>query len=79
MITGRQIREARALMRWTVPSLSVRSRIPEHIIGCAESVPGKPNMTRDQFEALRRTFEQAGVEFLNHRQPGVRLRKGLVE
>ena len=63
MITGRQIREARRLLKWTVPQLGGRANVPEEIIVRAESVDGTPSVTLQQGGVIQQTFERAGVRF----------------
>jgi hypothetical protein len=73
-ITGAQIRAARALLRWTADDLAERSKLGVATIRRAEAVDGPVPITVANADALVRTFEKAGVEFLNGDAPGVRVR-----
>lgn len=77
MITGRQIREARRLLSWTIPRLSARTKAPEHILARAEQINDTSALTLDQIAAIKTALEAAGVEFIpeNGGGAGVRLRK----
>jgi transcriptional regulator with XRE-family HTH domain len=78
MITGLQIRAARALLRWTAQDLAQAARLGVATVRRAESVDGRPALTEANAAALRRALEEAGVTFIdeNGGGPGVRLRKG---
>ena len=77
MITGAQIREARALLGWeplkvaSLADLELGDLIP------AKSVAGKPALTSEQNAALHLAFETAGIVFAeaSDEGPGVRLRQ----
>ncbi len=74
MITGRQIREGRALLVMHASKLASRAKLKIATIHRAESTDGDPPITTTHAEAIRRALESAGVEFTNGDQPGVRLR-----
>jgi transcriptional regulator with XRE-family HTH domain len=67
LITGRQLRAARALIGWEQTTLAKRSRVAIGTIRRMESF----GSTLSQVQA---TLEKAGIEFLNDDSPGVRLR-----
>ncbi len=78
MLTGRQLREARTLLRLK------RSRLAEKVaivttreITLAEAVDGQPPITMAQAAAIQSFLQAAGVEFISENSggPGVRLRK----
>jgi transcriptional regulator with XRE-family HTH domain len=75
MITGAQIRAARALLRWTADQLAGAAKLGVATIRRAELIDGEPSMTEANNEAIRRALESAGVEFTNGDAPGVKLRK----
>jgi transcriptional regulator with XRE-family HTH domain len=76
-LTGAQIRAARALLRWSAEDLARESTLGVTTIRRAELAEGETAMTAANDSTLRRTFEAAGVEFIdeNGGGPGVRLRK----
>ena len=78
MITGRQIREARALLGLQRSELAAKVRlIATATVTRAELVDGEPPITVAQAAAIRAFFEAAGIEFVaNHGSTGARLRKG---
>ena len=63
MITGRQIREARAMLKWNVEDLEKRSSIDAAIIRRAENVDGTPSITLVQAGLIQQAFERAGLRF----------------
>jgi transcriptional regulator with XRE-family HTH domain len=76
VITGSQIRAARALLRWSANDLAVRSQLGVATIRRAEAQDGLVSMTSANANAIRHAFEVAGVQFIseNGGGPGVRLR-----
>jgi hypothetical protein len=70
-----QIRAARALIRWNAEDLARQSAVSLRTIRRAELVDGQTSMTAANDLAIRRALEEAGVEFTNLDQPGVRLSK----
>jgi hypothetical protein len=75
MITGAQIRAARALLRWTADQLAGAAKVGVATVRRAELVDGEPSMTEANKEAVRRALESAGVAFTNGNEPGVKLRR----
>ena len=71
MLTGRQIREARALLRWRREGLASRTALFFSVIDRAEASDGEPHITMTQEIVIRHAFETAGVEFT---AKGVQLR-----
>jgi hypothetical protein len=71
------MRAARALLRWSAADLVRESRVSLATIHRAESVNGKTAMTFANASAIRRAFENAGVELIeeNGGGPGARLRQ----
>jgi transcriptional regulator with XRE-family HTH domain len=70
-ISGAQLRAARALLRWSVRELSARCRVSQSAISRGEKVDDTPPMQPRNLNAIRRTLEEHGVEFLS--LDGVRL------
>ncbi len=81
MITAEQIRAARALLRWSAQDLADRSGIGFRTIQRFESESGIPASRSKNLEAIRSSFEAAGVVFIdqNGGGPGVRLKEPLPE
>ncbi len=78
LITARQLMAARALLRWTATQLAQASGVSVTTIRRAEPSDEPLRMIRANAEALRRTLEAAGIEFIdpNGGGPGVRLKAG---
>ena len=72
MITAAQARMARAALRWRLGEAARRIGISKVTLGHFETEQSQP--ARSTNAAIRRTYEAAGVEFSNNRQPGVRLK-----
>ena len=70
-ISGAQLRAARALLKWSVRELSDRCRVSRSAISRSERVDGTLAMQMRNLNAIRRTFEEHGIEFLG--LDGVRL------
>lgn len=68
MLTGPQIRAARALLKWSAVDLSKRCGVSYTAIQRAESAEGMPNMHTNNLLAIKTALEQAGIIFLD---PGV--------
>ncbi len=77
MITSDQIRAARALLRWSGKDLAEKSGVGFSTVMKMESDSGVPNSNFKTFEALRKAFEDAGVEFTGSpdSQAGVRWKR----
>jgi ribosome-binding protein aMBF1 (putative translation factor) len=73
MITGAQIREARALLGWVRSTLARKAKIGTATVQRAEAADGEPPITLAQADALEAALEAAGVEFTNGGEPGVKL------
>jgi hypothetical protein len=75
VITGGQIRAARALLRWSVETLAGKTSLGLNTIKRAEARDGRTSLTAANELAIRGAFEAGGIEFTNGDQPGVRLSK----
>ncbi len=75
LITSDQIRAARALLKWSRSDLSEKSGVGFSGLLRLESANGIPNSHVKTLEALKKAFEDAGVEFIGtpDDRPGVRL------
>jgi transcriptional regulator with XRE-family HTH domain len=70
-ISGAQLRAARALLKLSVRELSDQCGISQSAIARSEQVDGTPPMQLQNLAAIRRIFEDRGIEFLG--LDGVRL------
>jgi transcriptional regulator with XRE-family HTH domain len=78
-ITSQQLRAARALLDWTSADLARTSGVSEPTIWRLEAVRGPLGGRPETAARLIGALEAAGVEFLDHGQPGVRLRRRAAE
>jgi hypothetical protein len=76
-LTSGQIRAARSLIRWRAEDLAKESSVGVATIRRAELAEGPTALTAANDQAIRRTLEAAGIEFIdeNGGGPGVCLRK----
>lgn len=76
LTTGNQLRAARALVDMDQTTLAKGAGLNINTISAMEKKgPAMLTSGLDKIRAVMRVLEEAGVEFLNHGQPGVRLRK----
>jgi transcriptional regulator with XRE-family HTH domain len=76
LTTGYQLAAARALVGMDQTDLAERAGFSANTIRSMEKSGAGPIAGRSaNVYAVQRALEAAGVEFLNHGQPGVRLRK----
>lgn len=77
MITGSQIRAARALIRWSAERLADESKLGVATIRRADAADGTPSLTPANLSAIKAALEAAGVIFVpeNGEGAGVRLKK----
>lgn len=77
MITSAQIRAARGLLDWSRRELAEKSGVGFSSLLRLESFEGIPSSNVKTLEALKKAFEEAGVEFTGapDSQAGVRWRK----
>ena len=73
MITANQTREALVLLRWTPLTLATRAFLPLDDVTRAFDDDDVRRLGGLQLGAIREAFEAAGVETLDHGEPGVRL------
>jgi len=75
MLTGVQIRAARAVLQWSAAETAERSGIERKTVERLQQVDGVPPSRAQTLIALQRAFEAAGVEFVGTAEdgPGVRL------
>lgn len=75
MIDGRQIRMARAALRWTIGDLSKRAGVGERTIKRIESVDQVERANLTTIQKLKSCLESAGIEFIGspNDRPGIRI------
>jgi transcriptional regulator with XRE-family HTH domain len=75
MITGAQIRAARAALRWSAQQLADHSGVGARTIKRFETYDSIPVSRTAILLQLKATFETAGVEFIGspNDRPGIRL------
>jgi transcriptional regulator with XRE-family HTH domain len=76
MITGLQIRAARAILKWSAKEAGEKAGISLPTIQRFEQLDGVPPSRSQTLIDLKRSFEEAGVEFIGtpDHGPGVRLK-----
>ena len=76
MITGAQVRAAKALIRWSGSDLAEKANVGLSSIRRIEAFEGVPESSVKVLNAIQKALEAAGVEFLGTPEdgPGVRLR-----
>jgi len=79
IISGRQIRAARALLNWTQRELSKKSKVAFGTIQRMEKFDGPVESRTETLAKVVTVLEKAGIEFLNSESPGLRLRAGAVQ
>lgn len=72
LITGSQLRAARALVRWSVEDLADKSRVAVATVIQAEAEEGL--VTAADARSFRCALEEAGVEFIAENGGGVGVR-----
>lgn len=74
MITGIQIRSARAALGWNITRLSNETQVSERTIIRMEAINGVPKSTAANIKIIRLTLEAAGIEFIGtpDDRPGIR-------
>lgn len=75
MITGAIIRAARGLLRWSADELAARAKLGVATVRRAEQTDGPPAITGANCHAIQTAFAEAGVEFTNGGQPGLRFNR----
>ena len=76
MISGLQIRAARAILSWTASEVAEKTGLRRETVQRLEKYDDIPPSRTQSLVELRRVFEEAGVEFINaegEKGPGVRL------
>lgn len=64
MLTGAQIRAARALLKWSGHKLAEASGVSYAALQRAEQVDDMPNMQTRNLAAVRAALEEGGIVFI---------------
>ena len=76
LTTGNQLKAARALVEMDQADLAARAGVNVNTIRNMEAASAGPIAGRAaSVQAVQRALEAAGVEFLNHDEPGVKLKR----
>lgn len=77
MITGSQIRSARAALRISAVELAARAGLGEQTVKRFEASDGVPPSRSSTLLIVKKTLEAAGIEFIGAPDdaPGIRLHK----
>ena len=75
MITGAQIRAARAALRWSSDTLAKKAGVGVRTIKRFEQVDDVPPSRSENLQSVRSALEAAGIEFLgrSNEGPGIRI------
>ncbi|HEV7319273.1 MAG TPA: transcriptional regulator [Ensifer sp.] len=74
VITGAQIRAARALVRWSAEELSKAASVGLSTVRRAEADDGPPKATAANLKLIQNALETAGIEFITENGGGVGVR-----
>ena len=74
LITGSQLRAARALVRWSQGDLAQESQVATATISDAEAGDGPVSVPVADGRALRLALERTGIEFIDENGGGVGVR-----
>jgi transcriptional regulator with XRE-family HTH domain len=74
LITSAQIRAARGLLNWSRRELAEKSGVGFSSLLRLESFDGIPSSNVKTLEALKKAFEEAGVEFIGTPESGAGVR-----
>lgn len=74
LTTGRQLKAARYLIGWEQTHLAKKARVALGTIRRMESFDGVIGCNSATLHKVQAALEKAGVEFLDHGRPGVRLK-----
>ncbi len=75
LISGAQVRAARALLRMEQVQLAAAAGISANTVRKIEAADDVPNVRVGTIRALQAVLEAAGIIFVNSDEPGVRMRR----
>ena len=73
VISGAQVRAARAMVGWTALALAKKAVVPIFTLEWIEGDGKITSSDRKALAAIQETLEDGGIEFLSGNAPGVRL------
>ena len=73
VISGAQVRAARAMVGWTAVALAKKAVVPIFTLEWIEGDGKITNSDRKALAAIQETLEDGGIEFLSGEAPGVQL------
>lgn len=75
MLTGIQIRSARAALKWSAERLSLEAGVGIQTINRMERTDGIPNSNKSTIKLVKEALESNGIEFIGapDEGPGIRL------
>jgi predicted transcriptional regulator len=74
LVTGAQLRAARAMLRMEQETLAQAAGVSANTIRRMEGFDGPIGARTDTMRRLQRVLEEAGIEFQDEGRPGVRMR-----
>jgi transcriptional regulator with XRE-family HTH domain len=74
MITSNQIRAARGFLDWSRKDLAEKSGVSFASMMRLESFDGVPSSNVKTLEAIKKAFEEAGIEFIGTPESGAGVR-----
>jgi predicted transcriptional regulator len=74
VITGRQLKAARALVGWEQTDLARKAGVAISTVRRMESFEGEIGARTSTLSLVKKALERAGIEFLDDGKPGVRMR-----
>jgi transcriptional regulator with XRE-family HTH domain len=74
LISGAQVRAARALIGWTAKELAEKANVGVSTVQRIENAAGPPNAYGSNLASIQSALESAGIEFTNGDAPGIRMR-----
>ncbi len=77
MLTGEQVRAARAALNWSAQDLADKAGIARRTLVTTEAVDGVPQTTTSTLKKIQAALEAAGIEFVGTPDdgPGIRIRR----
>ncbi len=75
MVFGQQIRAARALLGWEQRQLASEASVSVETVSRLERTVGPVSAYTGTLDRVTKALEDAGVEFTNDDEPGVKLRR----
>jgi DNA-binding XRE family transcriptional regulator len=74
MITGPQIRAARAMLGWTSRELARRAVVSIATINAVEDTNLPSSRRQGDLAAIQMALEDGGIEFTNGNEPGIKMK-----